>query len=122
MRNIALTGPHGTGKSSILSEVARQYPDRIVEFSFLTVGKEPEKDSNGTPEPDMKAGASKNPAAATRGAGSPRAPGPGRSPRPRPRPVRPGRAPVCGADLQQGLVFCWALLRPCREAAGGRNA
>ena len=30
---------------------------------------------------------------------------------PRPRPVRPGRAPVYGADLQQPLVFCWAVLR-----------
>lgn len=32
-------------------------------------------------------------------------------PRPRPRPVRPGRAPVYGADLQDGLVLCWAVLR-----------
>jgi transposase InsO family protein len=30
---------------------------------------------------------------------------------PRPRPVRPGRAPVYGADLQQALVLCWAVLR-----------
>ena len=30
---------------------------------------------------------------------------------PRPRPVRPGRAPVYGADLQDGLVQCWAVLR-----------
>ncbi|WP_231497360.1 hypothetical protein [Arthrobacter sp. MA-N2] len=30
---------------------------------------------------------------------------------PRPRPVRPGRAPVYGADLQDGLVLCWAVLR-----------
>ncbi|MFF1832591.1 transposase family protein [Paenarthrobacter sp. NPDC058040] len=30
---------------------------------------------------------------------------------PRPRPVRPGRAPTYGADLQDGLVLCWAVLR-----------
>lgn len=30
---------------------------------------------------------------------------------PRPRPVRPGRAPVYGADLQPALVLCWAVLR-----------
>ncbi|WP_245413322.1 integrase catalytic domain-containing protein [Arthrobacter celericrescens] len=30
---------------------------------------------------------------------------------PRPRPVRPGRAPLYGADLQPALVFCWAVLR-----------
>lgn len=30
---------------------------------------------------------------------------------PRPRPVRAGRAPVYGADLQPGLVQCWAVLR-----------
>jgi hypothetical protein len=30
---------------------------------------------------------------------------------PRLRPVRPGRAPVYGADLQPALVFCWAVLR-----------
>ena len=30
---------------------------------------------------------------------------------PRPRPVRPGRPPVYGADLQPGLVLCWAVLR-----------
>jgi len=30
---------------------------------------------------------------------------------PRPRPVRSGRGPVYGADLQDGLVLCWAVLR-----------
>lgn len=30
---------------------------------------------------------------------------------PGPRPVRAGRAPVYGADLQPGLVQCWAVLR-----------
>ena len=30
---------------------------------------------------------------------------------PRLRPVRPGRAPIYGADLQDGLVLCWAVLR-----------
>ncbi|WP_353711970.1 hypothetical protein [Arthrobacter sp. K5] len=29
----------------------------------------------------------------------------------KPRRVRPGRAPVYGADLQPALVFCWAVLR-----------
>ena len=27
------------------------------------------------------------------------------------RPVRPGRAPLYGPDLQEGLVLCWAVLR-----------
>ena len=45
VRNIALTGPYGTGKSSILGEVANKYrkQKRVVEISFSTVGKEPAK-------------------------------------------------------------------------------
>jgi len=39
-----------------------------------------------------------------------------------PRPVRPGRAPVCGADLQDGFVLCRAVLRARREAAGSDAA
>jgi hypothetical protein len=30
---------------------------------------------------------------------------------PPPKPIRPGRAPVYGADLQPALVLCWAVLR-----------
>ncbi|MEY9950583.1 hypothetical protein [Leifsonia sp. EB34] len=42
MRNIALTGAYGTGKSSILSEIARRYSERVLEISLSTVGTEPE--------------------------------------------------------------------------------
>jgi hypothetical protein len=56
VRNIALTGPYGTGKSSILGEVARRYPKRVVEISFSTVGKlpgkEPGKEPGGVPVTD----------------------------------------------------------------------
>lgn len=38
LRNIALTGAYGTGKSSILGEVAQKYRDRIVEISLSSVG------------------------------------------------------------------------------------
>lgn len=38
MRNIALTGAYGMGKSSVLAELARQYPDRVVEISLSSVG------------------------------------------------------------------------------------
>lgn len=45
VRNIALTGTYGTGKSSVLGEVARKYPKRVVEISFSTVGKDADKES-----------------------------------------------------------------------------
>ncbi|WP_028265855.1 MULTISPECIES: YobI family P-loop NTPase [unclassified Arthrobacter] len=49
VRNIALTGPYGTGKSSILGEIARKYPKRVVELSFSTVGKVPVKEPGNEP-------------------------------------------------------------------------
>lgn len=42
VKNIALAGTYGTGKSSILNEVARVYEDRVVQLSLLTLGVEPE--------------------------------------------------------------------------------
>lgn len=45
MRNIALTGAYGTGKSSILAEVARQYQDRVVEISLSSVGDAADDDA-----------------------------------------------------------------------------
>jgi hypothetical protein len=38
MRNIALTGAYGTGKSSVLTEVAARYPQRALSLSLSTVG------------------------------------------------------------------------------------
>lgn len=38
MRNIALTGAYGTGKSSVLSQIADLYEDRVLELSLSTVG------------------------------------------------------------------------------------
>ncbi|MDP9933707.1 hypothetical protein J2T11_000031 [Paenarthrobacter nicotinovorans] len=38
VRNIALTGSYGTGKSSILRAIADKYRKRVVEVSFSTVG------------------------------------------------------------------------------------
>lgn len=38
MRNIALTGAYGTGKSSVLTEVAARYPRRVLSLSLSTVG------------------------------------------------------------------------------------
>lgn len=43
VRNIALSGTYGTGKSSILAEFARRFKDRVLEVSLLTLGEEPEK-------------------------------------------------------------------------------
>jgi hypothetical protein len=56
VRNIALTGAYGTGKSSILGEIARRYSGRVVELSLSTVG-----DGDDTLEP----GFTGNPAAST---------------------------------------------------------
>lgn len=55
VRNVALTGTYGTGKSSILSEVARKYPKRVVEISFSTVGKETDKEPGGSSPADAAA-------------------------------------------------------------------
>lgn len=38
MRNIALTGAYGTGKSSVLAQVANLYPQRVLTLSLSTVG------------------------------------------------------------------------------------
>lgn len=57
VRNIALSGTYGTGKSSILGEFSRQFGDRVLEVSLLTLGVEPD---NQPP-----AGADSNPAANT---------------------------------------------------------
>jgi hypothetical protein len=38
MRNIALTGAYGTGKSSVLAQVANLYPKRVLALSLSTVG------------------------------------------------------------------------------------
>lgn len=40
VRNIAITGPYGTGKSSILSRVAEDFRHRVVELSLYTGGQE----------------------------------------------------------------------------------
>lgn len=42
VRNIALAGTYGTGKSSILSEFSNQFSNRVIEVSLLTLGVEPE--------------------------------------------------------------------------------
>lgn len=42
VHNIALSGPYGTGKSSILSRVAARFPDRVLQISLLTLGAAPE--------------------------------------------------------------------------------
>lgn len=41
VRNIALTGPYGTGKSSVLAELSDRHPDRVIELSLSSVGEEP---------------------------------------------------------------------------------
>ncbi|MCD4850630.1 hypothetical protein LN996_07390 [Arthrobacter sp. AK01] len=43
VRNIALSGTYGTGKSSILAELAYRLKDRVLEVSLLTLGEKPEK-------------------------------------------------------------------------------
>ena len=37
-RNIALSGPYGSGKSSILKQVAKRYGDQVVEISLSSLG------------------------------------------------------------------------------------
>lgn len=52
VRNIALAGTYGTGKSSILREVAKNYDERVVELSLLTLGAQPESiDPGGDTNP-----------------------------------------------------------------------
>ncbi|MBQ1052157.1 hypothetical protein KBX50_27335 [Micromonospora sp. C51] len=47
VRNIALTGTYGTGKSSILRTVAKTYPKRVIEVSLSTLGVQPAPDELG---------------------------------------------------------------------------
>lgn len=54
--NIALAGTYGTGKSSVLRQLAEAYEGRVVELSLLTLGEQP--DATGLPDDS-------NPAAAT---------------------------------------------------------
>lgn len=55
VRNLALTGAYGTGKSSVLHAVTRHFGDRVVELSLASLASEQ--------EPDAQAGG--NPAATT---------------------------------------------------------
>jgi len=43
VRNIALAGPYGVGKSSVLDKVADEFDDRVLKISLLTLGVEPEE-------------------------------------------------------------------------------
>lgn len=43
VRNIALAGPYGVGKSSVLDQVAGEFDDRVIKISLLTLGVEPEE-------------------------------------------------------------------------------
>lgn len=47
MRNIALTGAYGTGKSSVLNEIARLYQDRVLELSLSSVGTDVDDTTHG---------------------------------------------------------------------------
>lgn len=50
IRNIALTGSYGTGKSSVLQQVARKYKQRVIEISLSTLGSgDDDKKEDGTP-------------------------------------------------------------------------
>ncbi|MBT1675908.1 YobI family P-loop NTPase [Curtobacterium aurantiacum] len=41
-RNIALAGPYGVGKSSVLTELARRRKRKVINISLLTLGVQPE--------------------------------------------------------------------------------
>jgi len=43
VRNIALAGTYGTGKSSILSQVRKKFKRRVVDVSLLSLGAKPER-------------------------------------------------------------------------------
>src|SRR5262245_6833125 len=52
VRNIALTGAYGTGKSSVLLNVANRYPQRVLNLSLSTTGvdeKVPGSESDPNP-------------------------------------------------------------------------
>ncbi|MHA7199015.1 YobI family P-loop NTPase [Arthrobacter alkaliphilus] len=62
VKNIALTGPYGTGKSSALEKISELYPTRVVQLSLSTVGDKPdEPEPSASPTP----GTSANPASTT---------------------------------------------------------
>lgn len=42
VRNIALAGPYGVGKSSVLNKVADEFGARVIKISLLTLGVDPE--------------------------------------------------------------------------------
>lgn len=58
IRNIALTGSYGAGKSSILQEVARAHRERVVEISLSTLGATDE--ATGSDDKAAAGGAAKN--------------------------------------------------------------
>jgi len=47
VRNIALAGPYGVGKSSVLGKVADEFAARVIKISLLTLGVEPEQAETG---------------------------------------------------------------------------
>ncbi|MFJ3322661.1 hypothetical protein [Curtobacterium sp. NPDC086286] len=47
-RNIALAGPYGVGKSSVLTELARRRKRQVINISLLTLGVQPEPLSDTT--------------------------------------------------------------------------
>lgn len=48
IRNIALSGNYGVGKSSILQKVAEDFPDRVIELSLSTLAPIEEPDLDGS--------------------------------------------------------------------------
>lgn len=60
VRNIALSGTYGTGKSSILAELARRFKERVLEVSLLTLGEEPENTGPPTAETNPAASTTTN--------------------------------------------------------------
>ena len=50
IRNIALTGSYGVGKSSILQKIAEQYHNRVVQISLSTLGLSDEPVDAGPPQ------------------------------------------------------------------------
>jgi len=43
VRNIALAGPYGVGKSSVLNKIAEVFDARVIKISLLTLGVDPEE-------------------------------------------------------------------------------
>lgn len=66
VRNIALAGPYGVGKSSVLTKVAEVFDGRVIKISLLTLGVAPEETETargGNPKADTTRGG--NPTAET---------------------------------------------------------